>query len=229
MNNREVVVFLNVYDLNPELNAKWASWGFGAYHTGVEVDGVEWSFGGHDGPHTGVFKIAPRSCPDVRFLQSITMGVCVKSRSEIQRILDNLMFEFSGNSYHLLNRNCNHFSNTACERLLQKSIPSWVNRLAYTGSWFQCLLPPDLGQRTPNAENVSAASSSSSSFSSIRTVQAFSGEGRKLTDSIGTSTTTSSTSTSATTITSSTAEVNDGDRRELLARAALRRFESANN
>jgi hypothetical protein len=39
-------------------------------------------------------------------------------------------------------RNCNHFSDAFCKRLLDgKSIPNWVNRSANIGSWFSFLAP----------------------------------------------------------------------------------------
>ena len=38
-----------------------------------------------------------------------------------------------GTTYDLLGRNCNHFSSAFCMRLVGKTIPKWVNRLANTG------------------------------------------------------------------------------------------------
>lgn len=45
-------------------------------------------------------------------------------------MLDNLKAKFAGNSYHLIRKNCNTFSNCFCEAILQKSIPSFVDRMA---------------------------------------------------------------------------------------------------
>ncbi|KAK8668737.1 hypothetical protein V6N13_106183 [Hibiscus sabdariffa] len=56
-------VYLNVYDLtNANRYVYWA--GLGIFHSGVDVHGVEYAFGAHDYPTSGVFEIEPRRCPD---------------------------------------------------------------------------------------------------------------------------------------------------------------------
>nr|DAD21739.1 TPA_asm: hypothetical protein HUJ06_023202 [Nelumbo nucifera] len=66
-------VYLNVYDLTP-MNGYvyWA--GLGVFHSGVEVHGVEYAFGAHDYPSSGVFEVEPRQCPGFKFRKSIFMG-----------------------------------------------------------------------------------------------------------------------------------------------------------
>jgi len=41
-------------------------------------------------------------------------------------------------------RNCNHFCDDLCQRLVQKPIPSYINRLAWMASYARCLLPPEM-------------------------------------------------------------------------------------
>ncbi|KVI06573.1 protein of unknown function DUF862, eukaryotic [Cynara cardunculus var. scolymus] len=66
-------VYLNVYDLTPMNGyAYWA--GFGIFHSGVEVHGVEYAFGAHDYPSSGVFEVEPRQCPGFKFRRSILIG-----------------------------------------------------------------------------------------------------------------------------------------------------------
>jgi hypothetical protein len=55
-------VILNVYDLTDHNN--WIYWcGIGIYHTGVEVNGIEYAYGGHDYDVSGVFATNPREAP----------------------------------------------------------------------------------------------------------------------------------------------------------------------
>jgi len=184
------------------------------------------------------FKIPPRTCPNARFNQTVILGKTTKSGREIQAILDELSTKFVGNSYHLLNRNCNHFSNEFSNRILGKGIPSWVNRLAWAGSWFQCFLPKDLPMG-PSGSDVAGGSSNASSEMSPRARPVFQGQGNRLSDSpssesIGSTSNNSSsrhreTSLSPTNSTSSpsgTAE-NEVERRERLVRAALKRQEQS--
>ncbi|KAL9271998.1 DeSI-like protein [Drosera capensis] len=51
---------------------------------------------------------------------------------------------YSGDSYHLINNNCNHFCQGVCYKLTGKKIPMWVNRLAKLGSACRCVLPETL-------------------------------------------------------------------------------------
>ena len=51
---------------------------------------------------------------------------------------------FGSNSYNILCQNCNHFAEAFSLRLLGVGIPAYVNRIAYMGSFFSCLLPKEL-------------------------------------------------------------------------------------
>lgn len=53
---------------------------------------------------------------------------------EVQLLVQKLSTEYSGNTYNLITRNCNHFCNDLCMRLTSKQIPNWVNRLARLGN-----------------------------------------------------------------------------------------------
>eukprot|EP01115_Flamella_aegyptia_P001193 TRINITY_DN119266_c0_g1_i1.p2 TRINITY_DN119266_c0_g1~~TRINITY_DN119266_c0_g1_i1.p2 ORF type:complete len:60 (-),score=9.28 TRINITY_DN119266_c0_g1_i1:34-213(-) len=59
MRTTKTKIILNVYDL-AAVNDYGHQLGFGVYHSGVEIDGVEWSFGGHEFSSTGVFTCSPR-------------------------------------------------------------------------------------------------------------------------------------------------------------------------
>ncbi|KAJ8657554.1 hypothetical protein O0I10_006856 [Lichtheimia ornata] len=140
-------VFVNVYDmLEPSLltNVGYAL-GVGIFHSGVEVAGREYCFGGHEYENlTGVFAVEPKiGPPGVLFKQSIPMGYIDMSDQEIEQVLYAVSEDFGGTTYNLLTRNCNHFTEDLCSRLTGKSIPGWINRAARLGAMFPCVVPDE--------------------------------------------------------------------------------------
>ncbi|CAM9869243.1 unnamed protein product, partial [Heterosigma akashiwo] len=119
-------VLLNVYDLN-EANEYTHEIGLGMYHSGVEINGREYTFGGGG----GIFEHEPKDAPNCRFRESIEMGVFEGTSADISRALDNLKGDFGPNAYNILTKNCNHFSDAFCQELLNRPAPGYVNRLAY--------------------------------------------------------------------------------------------------
>jgi len=152
-------VRLNVYDL-AEVNHSLYWCGLGAYHTGVEVYGVEYAFGGHSYDTSGLFATEPRQPPGtVKFRESIEMGSITLSPHEVQAVVASLSDEYRGSAYHLLNTNCNHFADDLCFQLTGKHAPSWINRLAGFATVLECILPryclPPL--KPPSLEEEEAA------------------------------------------------------------------------
>ncbi|CAI0415291.1 unnamed protein product [Linum tenue] len=138
-----VPVYLNVYDLTP-MNG-YAYWvGLGIYHSGVQVHGVEYGFGAHDHSTTGIFEVEPKQCPGFTFRKSILIGRTDLGPKEVRSMMEKMAQEYSGNTYHLITKNCNHFCNDVCLKLTGKAIPSWVNRLARLGFLCNCVLPAEL-------------------------------------------------------------------------------------
>ncbi|XP_044471299.1 deSI-like protein At4g17486 isoform X1 [Mangifera indica] len=136
-------VVLNVYDLTPVNN--YTSWfGFGIFHSGIEVHGKEYGFGAHDFPVSGVFEVEPRSCPGFIYRTSISLGHVNMPHSEFQTFIRSAASEYHGDTYNLLSKNCNHFTDDIAWRLTGKHIPAWVNRLARIGALCSCLLPESL-------------------------------------------------------------------------------------
>ncbi|KDP46224.1 hypothetical protein JCGZ_10064 [Jatropha curcas] len=140
-------VYLNVYDLTT-INGYvyWA--GFGIFHSGVEVHGVEYAFGAHDYPSSGVFEVEPRQCPGFKFRKSILMGTTCLDPFQIREFMERQSASYIGDTYHLIVKNCNHFSEDICYKLTGNSIPKWVNRLARIGSLCNCILPEALKATT---------------------------------------------------------------------------------
>ncbi|WOL07159.1 hypothetical protein Cni_G15897 [Canna indica] len=136
-------VYLNVYDLTP-IN-KYLYWfGLGIFHSGIEVHEMEYGFGAHDYPTSGVFQVEPKSCPGFVFRRSVWLGTTNMSHSEFRSFIEDFAGKYHGDTYHLIIKNCNHFTDEVCRNLTGKPIPGWVNRLARLGSFFNCILPENI-------------------------------------------------------------------------------------
>lgn len=108
-----------------------------AYHSGVEVFGGEYVFGGGNTSFSGVTVQRPKVPPvgsDWTFYQTIDIAPCRMSRDDAMRAIQELRAEFPASGYDLMARNCNHFSEALCQKLCSRGIPSWVNRLAGIGN-----------------------------------------------------------------------------------------------
>lgn len=139
----EAYLYLNVYDLTPVNN--YLYWfGLGIFHSGIEVHGLEYGFGAHEYATSGVFEVEPKSCPGFIFRRSVLIGTTDMTRSEFRSFMEHLSNEYHGDTYHLIAKNCNHFTDEVCKRLTGKPIPGWVNRLAKVGSVCNCLLPENI-------------------------------------------------------------------------------------
>ena len=101
----------------------------------MTVHGKEYGFGAHDFPASGVFEVEPRSCPGFIYRNSIVLGRINKSPSEFRSFIENIASEYHGDTYHLISKNCNHFTDDICWRLTGKRVPGWVNRLARLGMY----------------------------------------------------------------------------------------------
>lgn len=146
-NINETQVVLNVYDLTP-VNSYTYWFGFGIFHSGIEVHGKEYGFGAHDFPVSGVFEVEPRSCPGFIYRSSIPLGRINMPPSEFRTFIECTASEYRGDTYNLISKNCNHFTNDIAWRLTGKHIPGWVNRLARLGGLCGCLLPESLQATT---------------------------------------------------------------------------------
>lgn len=57
------------------------------------------------------------------------------SPTEFQTFIESMASEYHGDTYHLITKNCNHFTDDLSRRLTGKGIPGWVNRLAGIGEF----------------------------------------------------------------------------------------------
>eukprot|EP00245_Coleochaete_scutata_P005090 TRINITY_DN18371_c0_g1_i1.p1 TRINITY_DN18371_c0_g1~~TRINITY_DN18371_c0_g1_i1.p1 ORF type:complete len:186 (-),score=5.86 TRINITY_DN18371_c0_g1_i1:933-1490(-) len=136
-------VYVNVYDLTPINN--YLYWiGLGIYHSGLQVHGVEYAYGAHDYSTSGVFEVEPCNTPGFTYRTTILLGSTNLNPRDFRRFMEVCAEDFTGDSYHLIVKNCNHFTNDVCMRLLGKGLPGWINRLARIGWLLNCLLPEAL-------------------------------------------------------------------------------------
>lgn len=159
-------VAVNVYDLS-EYNDYAYLLGVGIFHSGLEVHGREYAFGGHDHASSGIFETAPREAPHpARFRSTEIVGYTDMTPGEVATVVAELDHKFHGNTYHLLERNCNVFVEQMCLDLTGTVPPSWVNRLARVAiaanQCAPCILPasvrmvadtPSLGVPNGNSGN----------------------------------------------------------------------------
>lgn len=83
----EIEVYLNVYDLNPSSNASLYNCGLGFYHTGIQLELKEFTFGAHSYDTTGVQEVPPK-VNHPNFRETILLGKTSYSYREIFNMLD---------------------------------------------------------------------------------------------------------------------------------------------
>lgn len=110
-------------------DATLGSMNLGFFHAGVEVLNTEFSFGWCS-EGTGVYSCTPRQSPGYQYRDSIPMGRCMLSRSQIDRVIRTCAREWQGDSYNLVERNCCGFTNHLCVELGVGNAPPWINNLA---------------------------------------------------------------------------------------------------
>eukprot|EP01062_Namystynia_karyoxenos_P013003 TRINITY_DN14680_c0_g1_i10.p1 TRINITY_DN14680_c0_g1~~TRINITY_DN14680_c0_g1_i10.p1 ORF type:complete len:465 (+),score=94.20 TRINITY_DN14680_c0_g1_i10:86-1480(+) len=108
------------------------------YHSGVEVFGKEYFFGGTysansaiDLTRSGIQICRPRRGPFGNFKEVVSMGLSPLDKSGITRIIAEMTPDWSLGSYHLLQRNCNNFAEALLARIgCPGRPPEWVNAAA---------------------------------------------------------------------------------------------------
>ena len=138
--------------------------GLGVYHSGVEINGREYSFGGSpEMSTTGVFDQEPLSLDQDLYRESIELGE-VERISHLYDVLRDIKEDFPANEYNVIKRNCNHFADEFWKRLLGVGIPGYINRLANIGICCSCLIPEKMLNSDP-VTNTGGSEASSGSTS----------------------------------------------------------------
>ncbi|RUP47209.1 DUF862-domain-containing protein [Jimgerdemannia flammicorona] len=122
------LVKLFVYDLSQGM-ARQMSLGLtgrqidGIWHTSVVVFGQEFYYG------QGIFVSPPGTTVHGRPVETIDMGETHLPPEVFMEYIDNLRSTYTAEKYHLLDNNCNNFTNDVCQFLTGKSIPSHITSL----------------------------------------------------------------------------------------------------
>lgn len=126
-------VIVNVYDLGRTMLMRGfnnMTKEYGAFHTGVEVYGFEWSFGMTADDTTGIWSCTPRTDPEHNFREAIAVGHTSLSTDEVTALLERIRQDWPGDTYNVLTRNCHHFTEIFCRELGCGPVPAWTNALA---------------------------------------------------------------------------------------------------
>mmetsp|Transcript_143179 Transcript_143179/g.373099 ORF Transcript_143179/g.373099 Transcript_143179/m.373099 type:complete len:246 (+) Transcript_143179:110-847(+) len=131
-------VRLHIYDVGTSgevkmINRVLRPLGAGAFHCGVEVFGLEWSYGDYE-QGTGVFNCRPQCCEGHTYSESVNMGKTSMLEAEFKARMKMMEVRWLGKDYDLLKKNCCHFSDEVLTLLNVACIPAWVTKLANAGA-----------------------------------------------------------------------------------------------
>ena len=142
-------IYLNVYDLSP-INSFVYPMGLGFYHSGLEVFGKEYTFGGGG----GVFDMKPKDLDEIPLRESILIGETWKSFRDIDYMVFKLKDKFQGDKYNIITKNCNSFADALCREILGHGIPGYVNRMANWGKCFEGFIPEQYKVENVEPNNI---------------------------------------------------------------------------
>ncbi|CAD5226047.1 unnamed protein product [Bursaphelenchus okinawaensis] len=95
---------------------------------------VEYTYGEHQFPFSGIFTNQPQYAEELgenfKFRESIVVGETDLTEKAVEKLVKSWGEEFRGDRYHLITKNCNHFTANFARELTGKDAPGWVNRLA---------------------------------------------------------------------------------------------------
>eukprot|EP01126_Amoeba_proteus_P066954 TRINITY_DN9785_c0_g1_i1.p1 TRINITY_DN9785_c0_g1~~TRINITY_DN9785_c0_g1_i1.p1 ORF type:complete len:284 (+),score=51.10 TRINITY_DN9785_c0_g1_i1:88-939(+) len=137
-----VEVKLNIYDLFDlgRVNDQTIHFGFGAFHSAVEIFGIEISFG----YPAGVYSTEPRMSDIGKFRECLPMGEISLSIIELRVVIDELRCTFTPETYNISTHNCHDFCDALCMVLVRHHIPSRLNNLPKFIKFFQYVLTEDI-------------------------------------------------------------------------------------
>lgn len=140
MSESPLPIYLNIYDIS-SFNKILRMLGVGIYHTGIQIFDTEFAFYPGNFDQTGVVEEPPYSNKKVKFWKQIKLGETSLSFKEIEEIISDLKIEYIASTYDAFDKNCNHFCDEFCRRLLQdRGIPKHINRISCLSKFLKCFL-----------------------------------------------------------------------------------------
>jgi len=151
---KEFAVYCNVYDLHT-MNEHLFPLGLGIYHSAIEINGREWSYGGNsDYEGTGIFYNPARSL-DFNLRETILIGTVLLNSEQFLEIIRQFNSMFIANQYDMIYKNCNSFTNDFAKALVGRGIPNWVNRMAFLGRMCSCCVPRQIPNDLTSSDSES--------------------------------------------------------------------------
>ena len=137
-------VWLNVYHLTC-LNYFLQLIGIGIYHTTIEIESYEYTFGSSKEDIAGFYinKVGEIS-KILKLKEKIYMGNTLYSKHNIERLLAIESPYWMGRTYDPFLKNCNHFTKFFLKLILFSNIkyPVYINRICKYGQVFSSFYPP---------------------------------------------------------------------------------------
>jgi len=147
----QLPVYIHIYDVSQEASIrklnrftanKFSPLKFGGvFHAGVEVAGLEWSYGASNiDTIPGIVCHEVKTHPQHRYRQTCFMGYTAFTREQVADLISDMVENYPGWDYDLLRRNCCHFADDMCQKMGVGRIPGWIYRFARVGAGFDTMI-----------------------------------------------------------------------------------------
>ena len=138
-------VYLNVYHIAKIINLILQIFGIGIYHTTLEINDYEYSFGLTNKDVPGIFKNNSGELKKkLKLKEKIYLGNTLYDIHTIYNILYLQSPYWMGRTYDPFVKNCNHFTKFFAKIILNDNVnyPLYINRLSKYGMFFSSFYPP---------------------------------------------------------------------------------------
>jgi len=136
-------VFLNIYHIT-KLNYLLQFLGIGLYHTSLEINEKEYSYGSTDNETLGIYVNTKKDNKYLLLKEKLYLGNTLYSEKAINDLIFLEELIWTGNSYDPFFKNCNHFTKYFSNKILNDNVdyPEYVNRIIEYGMFLHCFYQP---------------------------------------------------------------------------------------